>query len=127
MPDILDPAAPQIGVGTTTIYPLPPDLDGTIFDPPRRTAARGTRPTRSKAYGSSSTSTPTARCRSGYCEEASGGLILISAWLGWRNHPGELAQDRPRFGLAQIQPAPEQPPIQRPPDPVQPDTAPSEA
>jgi hypothetical protein len=28
------PPAPEIGVGTTTIYPLLPDLGGTIFDPP---------------------------------------------------------------------------------------------
>jgi hypothetical protein len=121
VPDILEPPAPEIGVGTTTVYPLPPDLGGTIFDPPAPELGQG-----NETYPidglcqfvnfNSDNSLPKRILRGGLW-----GLMLISAWLGWRNDPGELAQDRPRFGLAQIQPAPEQPPIQRPPDPVQPD------
>jgi hypothetical protein len=86
VPDILDPPAPEIGVGTTTIYPLPPDLGGTIFDPPAPDLGQGNEtypiegPWQFVNFNSDST-LPKRVLRGGLWS-----LMLISAWLGWRNH-----------------------------------------
>jgi RHS repeat-associated protein len=41
VPNILDPPAPEIGIGTTTIYPLPPDFDGKFINVPAPDLGQG--------------------------------------------------------------------------------------
>jgi hypothetical protein len=81
--------APEIGVGTTTIHPLPPDLGGTIFDPPAPDLGQGNETCPIEGLWQFVNFNSDSSLPKWILREGLSGLMLISGWLGWRSQPTE--------------------------------------